>query len=97
MIKRLHINKLLMLCGLLLPIGSTATAAENTNDEEEPRWFEIEVIVYKPNNEQNFNIESWDKDLGFTPKNPLVDFLQPYYLSDEKPCFVTVNLANEEE
>ncbi|MET1255495.1 CsiV family protein [Aliikangiella maris] len=47
-------------------------------DVEEPRWFEIEIIVYKTTSSTGLYAESWAKDTQLTPAKNLVDFLQPF-------------------
>ena len=91
MLKKLYQKSIVIIPVYLLLFASNALNASEQSDEEEsekPRWFEIEVIVYKPTNENSFNDESWDKYLDFRPSEQQIDFLQPFYLSQEEACFM---------
>lgn len=87
-------NQLLLLLITLISCTCFASQAK-TNDkspvlteslaeEEKIRWFEVEIIVYKPTHKKGFAKESWDKKLIFQQADQQVDFLQPYYLSPEQ-------------
>jgi hypothetical protein len=97
MLKKLYQKSIVIIPVYLLLFASNALNASEQSDEEEsekPRWFEIEVIVYKPTNENSFNDESWDKYLDFRPSEQQIDFLQPFYLSQEEACFMTTAHSN---
>ena len=47
-------------------------------DTEEPRWFEVEVIVFKSNRSDGLFAESWDDKAELTKPDNLIDFVQPY-------------------
>lgn len=81
----MYYNKLTYILIAILSLSSLSTVAlSNTNNTvDEPRWFEIEVIVYKQTNNQGLLDEKWDPDLAMTKSDNLIDFLQPYLVSSE--------------
>ncbi|TQV84401.1 CsiV family protein [Aliikangiella coralliicola] len=48
--------------------------------EEEPRWFEVEIILFKPTSTQGLLEESWNSKVDLTKSENLIDFLQPHRL-----------------
>jgi len=85
-----------LVVSLLLASSFSVSAAQQNSAplEEKPRWFEVEVIVYKPTNNQGLLDESWDKETALSPASPLVDFLQPFYL--EQPDLETSGTENQQ-
>ena len=62
----------------------TSLAAESKPvEKEEPRWFEVEVILYKANSELGLTNESWSTDTKLKLPVPIIDFLQPYSQPEE--------------
>jgi|GEM_PF-4624439 len=94
--KRLNWATLSLLASLAY--AGTSWAADDEFDEE-PRWFEIEIIVFKSTSQNGLFEESWDSDVELTKPENLVDFLQPFEpavkKSDENP--VNENLVNEKD
>ncbi len=60
----------------------TFTIASQADDEqaEQPRWFEIEIILYKATSEEGLTNESWDTNINMMLPEELIDFLQPFGL-----------------
>jgi len=76
---------LLGLCFYLFAATSFAADAENpvnTEQPEAPRWFEIEVILFKLTSDKGLTNESWDKEVKLEMPQDIVDFLQPYQTAD---------------
>ena len=89
----------LFLCGFIafLPIF---VFAEQTNDVEieQPRWFEIEIILYKASSEEGLQNESWDIDTGMKLPEELIDFLQPFGLPEQlDPALLSNDSAESSE
>ncbi len=61
----------------LLPALGFAEQADN-KDIEQPRWFEVEIILYKANSEKGLQNESWDTDTKMKLPEEIIDFLQPF-------------------
>ena len=55
-----------------------AAEANKTTEQDEERWFEVEVILYKPKSIDSTNNESWNKEVQLNLPENLQDFLQPY-------------------
>ena len=71
-------TKRLLQCIAALLTTCSLTAVSAEFEEEELRWFEIEVIIFKPTNQQGLFDESWSDDIQIEKPENLVDFLQPY-------------------
>ncbi len=70
---RLIATSLIALSPLLI------SASENSdNQEESPRWFEIEIILYKSTSEAGLSNESWKTDTLIDIPEEMIDFLQPF-------------------
>ena len=77
--------------------GADAQQASQAELEPVERWFEIEIILYKPNNTNLQEGESWDTDTKLELPDNLVDFLQPYGFPEVEPTeSVPNNLENSE-
>ena len=63
---------------LTTTLGGQCLAAEDGSFEDDERWFEVEIIVYKATHSVGLIAESWDTDVLLAQKPDLVDFLQPY-------------------
>lgn len=61
-----------------LIISHSINLSASEADKEEPRWFEIEVIVFKSTRDDGLFAESWDDKAELTKPEQLIDFLQPY-------------------
>lgn len=61
-----------------LIISHSINLSASEADKEEPRWFEIEVIVFKSTRDDGLFAESWDDKVELTKPKQLIDFLQPY-------------------
>jgi hypothetical protein len=63
----------------------TLTIASQADDEqaEQPRWFEIEIILYKATSTKGLTNESWATDTKMKLPEELIDFLQPFAQPDE--------------
>jgi len=55
------------------------------------RWFEIEIILYKSNNVNLQEGESWDTDTKLKLPEKLVDFLQPYGFPEVESSEIELN------
>lgn len=84
----------------------TFVFAEQTDDAEieQPRWFEVEIILYKASSEEGLQNESWDIDTGMKLPEELIDFLQPFGLPEQlNPALLSNDstefseLANQQE
>jgi len=67
--------------GLLSQFVIAAEPAD-TEQPEAPRWFEIEVILFKLTSDAGLTNESWDKDVQLEMPQDLIDFLQPYEVAE---------------
>lgn len=91
--------KKLIVSTTLLTLGYFAAAPAVIAEEDEPRWFEIEVIVFKSTSQNGMFTESWDNDHQVEFSDNLVDFLQPYAdLNDEQDLMTIIGefLVNED-
>ena len=70
---------------LIVPLFIQKAVAEDAESSkpEQPRWFEVEVILYKANSEIGLTDESWAVDTEFSLPEQIIDFLQP--LSQPEP------------
>jgi hypothetical protein len=71
---------LALILGLNFLVNSTSATAANSEPEsqKEERWFEVEIILYKPSSDDGLFNESWDPDIKLNMPVELIDFLQPY-------------------
>ncbi|TQV77165.1 hypothetical protein FLL45_04245 [Aliikangiella marina] len=91
--------KKLILGTSLCVLGALCPEATVFAEEDEPRWFEIEVIVFKSTNQNGLFAESWDTDYQVEFPENLVDFLQPTaQLIDEHDLLTQIGeyLINED-
>ena len=95
-------GKLIMpsLLSLLLPFSLPSHGAEQSvsSERDKPRWFEIEIILYKSTSEDGLINESWATDTKLELPEELVDFLQPFALpsSPETPYSEILRSDNNE-
>lgn len=67
-------NIVKLICLLSLIVNGVVFAEEAA----QPKWFEVELIVFKTTNKQALLLESWDADTVIkTPQDNLIDFSQP--------------------
>jgi len=68
------------LISLSLFITVKSHAAESTIDSEveKPRWFEVEIILYKSSSDSGLENESWATDTELELPEQIIDFLQPF-------------------
>ncbi|MCW8878603.1 MAG: peptidoglycan binding protein CsiV [Kangiellaceae bacterium] len=55
-------------------------AQTNSPEDEQPRWFEVEVVIFKSTSLQGLLDESWNEDAVLELPGSMVDFLQPYQI-----------------
>jgi len=95
-----YLLNILSLAIILSFASLTVEAAQKDLQAEEPRWFEIEIIVFKPARESGLNAESWDQKVEFSAKQDRIDFVQPYILQGGLPSSsadLTAQDANAEQ
>lgn len=96
LVKRNYLKQPLLIaatavCLCLNATWVSAAKAEVLSEEEQPRWFEIEIIVFKPTSKQSLTDESWAKDTQHKPADNRIDFLQPYYYPGSNDAFISEN------
>lgn len=87
---------------IILAGGSITVSAAQVEDpvnekDDQPRWFEIEVIVFKPTSDSGLFDESWEKNVTIEKTPGLIDFLQPYYLASDLNEGQTIQPTGEVE
>jgi len=66
----------------VFPIQAFAEQSDEM-EIEQPRWFEVEIILYKANSEEGLQNESWDTESKMKLPEELIDFLQPFGLPEQ--------------
>jgi len=89
MIKTHKHTILTLVLGSISLLGSWSAVSQTTSSQssdrqtEQPRWFEIEVILYKNASESGLTNESWAKDIQMNLPEKMIDFLQPFETLDQ--------------
>ncbi|MDQ7049335.1 MAG: CsiV family protein [Enterobacterales bacterium] len=82
-------SRSVVLIGLLSIVFATlsqfsiAAESNDTGQPEAPRWFEVEVILFKLTSDAGLTNESWDKEVQLEMPQQLIDFLQPYEIPED--------------
>ncbi|WP_444993999.1 CsiV family protein [Aliikangiella sp. IMCC44359] len=90
--------KLAVISGIIA--FNSYTAIADTTVAEEPRWFEVEIIVFKSTSNGGLFEESWRKDTQLTQAENLIDFVQPFdqiSLNDIKNTEDTTVVVNNQQ
>ncbi len=59
-----HTSKNRWLAGLLMAIFSTMTLAASNDEEDDARWYEVELVLFAHNNPQALDAEQWPAITG---------------------------------
>lgn len=74
----------LLLCAFVAVISASVFAEQSDDmDVEQPRWFEVEIILYKASSDEGLQNESWDTDSSMKLPEEMIDFLQPFGLPEQ--------------
>jgi len=72
-------------------------AQAEANEEDQLRWFEVEVILYKSTSNKGLSNESWATDTQMKLPENVIDFLQPFEeLEPVDSADVSVEIPSDE-
>jgi len=72
-----RLRRFLNLVVAAVAFSSLVVSAEEDDQQQEERWFEIEVIAFKPADTSGLQEESWSPLEQIELPTPLIDFLKP--------------------
>ena len=77
--------KNLLTISLLSCVATSAIAEETDEIEEQPQWYQVEVVLFKSASMAGLNKEAWQVNEEIIPPKNMVDFLQSYRLIPGDP------------
>jgi len=97
MILNKKINLASKLVGMILATGASSLVFAEENDplEEKPKWYEVEIVIFKSTSMKGLSKESWQVDTPIEAPKDLIDFLQTYRLVAGAPQLEEEEESNE--